>query len=74
MGSRGERQAVPAYKTAGKTPLPVVGSVMQVVHDYVDEHRNCEDLAMSFVVANITRRPPIWVRGSGVKDIGGEGG
>ena len=27
---------------------------------------------MSFVVANLTHRPPVWVRGAGVKDIGGE--
>lgn len=25
--------------------------------------RNCEDIAMSFLVANATGAPPIWVKG-----------
>lgn len=25
--------------------------------------RNCEDIAMSFLVANATDAPPIWVKG-----------
>jgi hypothetical protein len=25
--------------------------------------RNCEDIAMSFLVANVTGAPPIWVQG-----------
>ncbi|KAJ8601940.1 hypothetical protein CTAYLR_004458 [Chrysophaeum taylorii] len=36
--------------------------VLREVRAHVDAHRNCEDIAMSFVVANRTRAPPIWVR------------
>ena len=31
------------------------------IRDYVDEGMNCEDIAMNFLVAHITRRPPIKV-------------
>jgi hypothetical protein len=31
------------------------------VRDYVDEYMNCEDIAMNFLVAHITRKPPIKV-------------
>lgn len=31
------------------------------VRDWVDEHMNCEDIAMNFLVANITNKPPIKV-------------
>ncbi|MCO5581318.1 hypothetical protein L7F22_035197 [Adiantum nelumboides] len=34
------------------------------IRDYVTWKRNCEDIAMSFLVANITKAPPIWVKGS----------
>jgi hypothetical protein len=33
------------------------------IRDYVNENRNCEDIAMSFLVANVTGSPPIWVQG-----------
>lgn len=39
---------------------------------YIDEHRNCEDIAMSVVVAKFHRTPPVWVSGK-VKEIGGDG-
>ncbi|KOB69799.1 Exostosin-3, partial [Operophtera brumata] len=29
------------------------------IRDYVDEFMNCEDIAMNFLVAHITRRPPV---------------
>ena len=32
------------------------------VRDWVDEHMNCEDIAMNFLVANVTNKPPIKVR------------
>ncbi|XP_064973309.1 glycosylinositol phosphorylceramide mannosyl transferase 1 isoform X2 [Musa acuminata AAA Group] len=32
------------------------------IRHYVTEHRNCEDIAMSFLVANVTGAPPIWVK------------
>lgn len=39
-------------------------TVPQDVRRYVDEHRNCEDLAMAFVVANSPGSSgPVWVRG-----------
>ncbi|KAH8275193.1 hypothetical protein KR026_001601 [Drosophila bipectinata] len=31
------------------------------IKDWVDEHMNCEDIAMNFLVANITNNPPIKV-------------
>jgi len=37
-------------------------ATMSAVRAHVDVHRNCEDLGMSFVVANATGSPPIWVR------------
>jgi hypothetical protein len=39
------------------------------IRNYVDDHRNCEDIAMSFLVANETSLPPIYVRGT-LKDYG----
>ncbi|CBJ31755.1 Glycosyltransferase, family GT64 [Ectocarpus siliculosus] len=39
---------------------------------YIDEHRNCEDIAMSVVVAKFHKTPPVWVGGR-VKEIGGDG-
>ncbi|KAM7491943.1 hypothetical protein LguiA_034864 [Lonicera macranthoides] len=32
------------------------------IRDYVTKNRNCEDIAMSFLVANATGAPPIWVK------------
>lgn len=32
-------------------------------HIFLILHRNCEDIAMSFLVANTTGSPPIWVQG-----------
>ncbi|CAM9097703.1 unnamed protein product [Discosporangium mesarthrocarpum] len=46
--------------------------VPQRVLDYIDEHRNCEDLAMAFVVARMSNLPPIWVK-SKVTEIGNTG-
>ncbi|KAJ2946379.1 hypothetical protein O0L34_g12418 [Tuta absoluta] len=31
------------------------------VRDYVDEYVNCEDIAMNFLVAHVTRKPPVKV-------------
>lgn len=31
------------------------------IREFVDEHMNCEDIAMNFLVANITNKPPIKV-------------
>ncbi|KAL3693498.1 hypothetical protein R1sor_007149 [Riccia sorocarpa] len=39
---------------------------------YVKEERNCEDIAMSFLVANYTDAPPIWVKGD-IHEIGSTG-
>lgn len=39
---------------------------------YIDKHRNCEDIAMSVVVAKFHKTPPVWVSGR-VKEIGGDG-
>lgn len=33
------------------------------VRKYVHEGRNCEDIAMQFLVANVTSLPPIYVKG-----------
>jgi len=42
------------------------------IRDYVTENRNCEDIAMSFLVANVTGAPPIWVKGR-IFEIGSTG-
>lgn len=42
------------------------------IHDYVARERNCEDIAMSLLVANATGAPPIWVKGK-VHEIGSLG-
>jgi len=41
--------------------------------DFITEHRNCEDLAMTFLVAKYTNAPPVWVHGRTV-DSGLRGG
>ncbi|CAL5040391.1 unnamed protein product [Urochloa decumbens] len=50
------------------------------IRKYVNENRNCEDIAMSFLVANATGAPPIWVQGrifeigsSGISSLKGHG-
>lgn len=40
--------------------------------NYVTSERNCEDIAMSFLVANSTGAPPIWVKGK-LFEIGSTG-
>lgn len=48
----------------------------QEIRDYIDQHKNCEDVAMSLLVANATRSTdaaPIYVEGS-VTDTGLFGG
>lgn len=42
------------------------------IQDYINTKRNCEDIAMSLLVANITNAPPIWVKGK-MHDIGSSG-
>ena len=49
-----------------------VERMSQRLLSYIDEHRNCEDIAMSVVVAKFHRTPPVWVSGR-VKEIGGDG-
>ncbi|CAI0443547.1 unnamed protein product [Linum tenue] len=46
--------------------------------DYITKNRNCEDIAMSFLVANATDAPPVWVKGkifeigsTGISSLGG---
>ncbi|KAJ7964016.1 Glycosyltransferase family 64 protein [Quillaja saponaria] len=48
------------------------------IRDYITKRRNCEDIAMSFLVANATGAPPIWVKGkifeigsTGISSLGG---
>lgn len=48
------------------------------LREYVAKNRNCEDIAMSFLVANATGAPPIWVKGkifeigsTGISSLGG---
>jgi len=45
----------------------------QAVRDFVDKRRNCEDIAMQFLIANVTRLPPIYVHGH-LGDLGALGG
>ncbi|MCL7042793.1 hypothetical protein MKW94_021599 [Papaver nudicaule] len=42
------------------------------IRDYVSKIRNCEDITMSFLVANETGAPPIWVKGK-ILEIGSTG-
>ncbi|KAK6926322.1 Glycosyl transferase 64 domain [Dillenia turbinata] len=42
------------------------------IHDYVTKERNCEDIAMSLLVANATDATPIWVKGK-IYEIGSTG-
>ncbi|XP_058086854.1 glycosylinositol phosphorylceramide mannosyl transferase 1-like [Magnolia sinica] len=42
------------------------------IQDYVTRERNCEDIAMSLLVANATGAPPIWVKGK-IYEIGASG-
>lgn len=42
------------------------------IREYVIKERNCEDIAMSFLVANATGAPPIWVKGK-IFEIGSTG-
>ncbi|XP_043698720.1 glycosylinositol phosphorylceramide mannosyl transferase 1-like isoform X2 [Telopea speciosissima] len=42
------------------------------IREYVAKNRNCEDIAMSFLVANTTGAPPIWVKGK-ISEIGSTG-
>ena len=41
----------------------------QAARDLVDSERNCEDIAMQFLIANHTQLPPIYVKGH-VEDLG----
>lgn len=41
----------------------------QAARDLVDNERNCEDIAMQFLIANQTQLPPIYVKGH-VEDLG----
>ncbi|XP_010256615.1 PREDICTED: glycosyltransferase family 64 protein C4 isoform X2 [Nelumbo nucifera] len=48
------------------------------IREYITKNRNCEDIAMSFLVANVTGAPPIWVKGkifeigsTGISSLGG---
>lgn len=42
------------------------------IRKYVTRSRNCEDIALSFLVANATGAPPIWVKGK-IYEIGSTG-
>ncbi|XP_062229755.1 glycosylinositol phosphorylceramide mannosyl transferase 1-like [Phragmites australis] len=46
--------------------------MLPAIRNYVNENRNCEDIAMSFLVANVTGAPPIWVQGR-IIEIGSSG-
>ncbi len=48
-------------------------SMPQQVRDYVDHNRNCEDIAMQFLVSNASSLAPIYVKGS-LEDLGILGG
>lgn len=48
------------------------------IREFVTKNRNCEDIAMSFLVANATGAPPLWVKGkiyetgsTGISSLGG---
>jgi len=31
---------------------------------YIDEHRNCEDIAMQYLVSKRSNSPPVWIEGT----------
>lgn len=41
----------------------------QSIRDLVDREKNCEDLAMQFLIANMTGLPPVYVKGH-LSDLG----
>jgi hypothetical protein len=43
------------------------------IREYIDQNRNCEDIAMAFLVASESNRPPIYIKG-GLEDLGVLGG
>lgn len=45
-------------------------SVPPAVAAYIDRHRNCEDIAMAFLVADATGLPPIFDRAPSLQDLG----
>ncbi|CAM9593921.1 unnamed protein product [Chrysoparadoxa australica] len=49
------------------------GEIVTHMRDYVDANRNCEDVAMSLLVADTTKAPQVYVRAS-LKDSGVVGG
>ena len=54
--------------------LQMYTSVMsQEIRDYIDKRRNCEDIAMQFLISNSTHLPPVYVRGN-LGDRGAIGG
>ena len=36
----------------------------QSIRDYVDKNRNCEDIAMQFLMSEESQLPPIYIRGN----------
>ncbi|GMH44242.1 hypothetical protein BSKO_12176 [Bryopsis sp. KO-2023] len=42
----------------------------QNMRDYVDTHRNCEDITIQFLVANVTHEPPEFVNSLWITDKG----
>ena len=55
--------SVPASQHAGHSAASLART-MTTLRAFVDDHRNCEDIGMSFMVANVTHAPPMWVKGS----------
>lgn len=55
-----------SYLQAFKTMVP--SSVLE----YIDKHRNCEDIAMAYVVLLLSQSPPVWVKGN-LREIGSSG-
>jgi len=52
-----------------KKYLSLYWKLPQTVLDHIDSNRNCEDIAMSMVVAKESNMPPVWVNAK-VKDLG----
>ena len=40
--------------------------------EYIDKNRNCEDIAMAYIISTYTHAAPIWVRGY-VEEIANNG-
>lgn len=47
-------------------------NIPQEMLTYIDEHKNCEDIAFAHMIASLTNAPPVWINGV-IYDIANNG-